>query len=65
MDAETGELRERLSNGQRLHDLDIAETNLAGELLDLEMSGLLPEHVDPLETALSVTGPLRAAAGPS
>ena len=54
VDAETGELRERLSNGQRLHDLDIAETNLAGELLDLQMSGLLPEHVDPLETALSV-----------
>lgn len=54
VDAETGELRPQLSTGQRLQDLDIAETNLAGELLDLQMSGLLPETVDPLETALSV-----------
>ena len=54
VDAETGELRESLSNGQRRQDLDIAETNLAGELLDLEMSGLLPAQVDPVETALSV-----------
>jgi tRNA A-37 threonylcarbamoyl transferase component Bud32 len=35
VDAETGELHERLSDGQRSHDLDIAEENLAGELLDL------------------------------
>ena len=54
VDAETGELRETLSSGQRLQDLDIAETNLAGELLDLQMSGLLPESVDPLDTATSV-----------
>jgi hypothetical protein len=54
VDAETGELRDQLSTGQRMHDLDIAETNLAGELLDLEMSGLLPPGVDPLDTALSV-----------
>ena len=43
-----------LSRGQRQNDLDIAETNLAGELLDLQMSGLLPDQVDPLETAVSV-----------
>ncbi|MEJ7651399.1 MAG: DUF4032 domain-containing protein [Nakamurella sp.] len=54
VDAETGSIRESLSDGQRQGDLDIAETNLAGELLDLQMSGLLPESVDPLETALSV-----------
>ncbi len=54
VDAETGELRPELSRGQRLQDLDIVETNVAGELLDLEMSGLLPEQVDPLETALSI-----------
>ena len=54
VDAETGDLREQLSRGQRLNDLDIAETNLAGELLDLQMSGLMPGHVDPLDTALSV-----------
>lgn len=54
VDAETGSIRPTLSNGQRQNDLDIAETNLAGELLDLQMSGLLPESVDPLETAVSV-----------
>ena len=35
VDAETGELHERLSDGQRSHDLAIAEENLAGELYDL------------------------------
>jgi hypothetical protein len=35
VDAETGELHERLSDGQRLHDLEIAEENLTGELYDL------------------------------
>jgi hypothetical protein len=35
VDAETGELHERLSDGQRLHDLEIAEENIAGELFDL------------------------------
>lgn len=54
VDAETGQIRTQLSRGQRQHDLDIAETNLAGELLDLESSGLLPESVDPIETAQSV-----------
>lgn len=54
VDAETGDVRDQLSTGQRMNDLDIAETNLAGELLDLQMSGMLPENVDPMETALSV-----------
>ena len=35
VDAETAELHERLSDGQRMHDLDIAEENLVGELYDL------------------------------
>ena len=35
VDVETGELHERLSDGQRRHDLAIAEENLAGELYDL------------------------------
>ena len=35
VDAETGELHERLSDGQRGHDLAIAEENIAGELYDL------------------------------
>jgi tRNA A-37 threonylcarbamoyl transferase component Bud32 len=35
VDAETGELHERLSEGQRGHDLAIAEENITGELYDL------------------------------
>jgi hypothetical protein len=35
VDAETGQLEERLSDGQRRHDLMIAEDNLVGELFDL------------------------------
>ncbi len=50
VDAETGELRERLSDGQREHDLDIARINIAGELMDLEAGGLLHGE-DPIETS--------------
>ena len=35
VDAETGELHGRLSDGQRRHDLELAEMNVAGELLDI------------------------------
>jgi Domain of unknown function (DUF4032)/Lipopolysaccharide kinase (Kdo/WaaP) family len=35
VDAETGDLEDRLSDGQRDHDLTIAEENLVGELYDL------------------------------
>ena len=35
VDAETGELHGTLSDGQRGHDLQIAEMNVAGELLDI------------------------------
>jgi hypothetical protein len=36
VDVETGELHEALSEGQREFDLELAEQNIAGELLDLE-----------------------------
>jgi len=36
VDAETAERHESLSDGQRLHDLEIAEENVVGELHDLE-----------------------------
>ena len=36
VDVETGELHETLSDGQRMLDLELAEQNIAGELLDLE-----------------------------
>jgi hypothetical protein len=37
VDAETGELHEEgLTDGQRSYDLDLARTNIAGEIMDLE-----------------------------
>ncbi len=47
VDAETGALHLRLSNGQRDEDLEIARTNIFGEALDLQAAGLLHESVDP------------------
>ncbi len=49
VDAETGELHETLSKGQREHDLDVATTNIFGELLDLQAGGLLDEDFDAFE----------------
>jgi tRNA A-37 threonylcarbamoyl transferase component Bud32 len=52
VDAETGELHEQLTDGQRGHDLDVAEENVAGELMDLEAAQEgLPPDLDPIETA--------------
>ena len=51
VDAETGELHESLSVGQREHDLDIARVNIAGELMDLEAGGFLEVGVDPVDTS--------------
>lgn len=48
VDAETGELHNSLSDGQREHDIDIARVNIAGEFMDLEASGVLPEGFDPV-----------------
>src|SRR5436190_21983384 len=55
VDAETGELHDRLSDGQRLHDLAIAEENLVGELYDLEAE-LCRAVADPDEFVLDVVG---------
>ncbi len=38
IDAETTEIRESLSDGQRYHDLDIMEVNVAGGMADIAMS---------------------------
>jgi tRNA A-37 threonylcarbamoyl transferase component Bud32 len=46
VDAETGELHESLSSGQRAHDLDVALTNIYGELLDLQAGHLLSTSVE-------------------
>jgi hypothetical protein len=51
VDAETGELHGSLSDGQREHDLDLARTNIAGELMDLAAGELLEDDLDPVETS--------------
>src|SRR6476646_1870166 len=51
VDAETGELHQKLTNGQREHDLDIARVNIAGELMDLEAGGLLEAGTDAIDTS--------------
>ena len=54
VDAETAEVHERLSEGQRRYDLDVAFEKVAGELLDLQAGELLSEDVDPVEVASSL-----------
>jgi tRNA A-37 threonylcarbamoyl transferase component Bud32 len=51
VDAETAEVHEELSRGQREYDLDIAHEKVAAELLDLQAGGLLSEEIDAAETA--------------
>jgi hypothetical protein len=51
VDAETGELHPALSDGQRRYDIDIAQTNIIGELLDIEAELGLPDDLDPDEIA--------------
>ncbi|MCX6503458.1 MAG: DUF4032 domain-containing protein [Microbacterium sp.] len=52
VDAETGELHERgLTRGQRLHDLDVAHTNIAGEIMDLAAGGRLEGGIDAVAIA--------------
>jgi hypothetical protein len=49
VDAETGELHDQLSDGQRSYDLDIAMTNAFAEMLDLQAGGFLDTDIDPGE----------------
>ena len=54
VDVETGELRDRMSDGQRRHDLAIAHENLSYEFFDVASEfGWGPEH-DPVELAQRV-----------
>jgi hypothetical protein len=48
VDAETGDLHETLSRGQRSYDVELAGMNIAGELMDLQAGGFLDESFDPL-----------------
>ena len=54
VDAETGEFQKTLSDGQREHDLDIAMFNVAAELEDLSLSGVLYPGMDPVRAAEAV-----------
>ncbi|MFT8357521.1 MAG: DUF4032 domain-containing protein [Bifidobacterium aquikefiri] len=46
VDAETGDLHPSLTDGQREYDIDLARTNIIGELMDLNSGNLLPADVD-------------------
>ncbi len=59
VDAETGQLYNGLSNGQRENDLEIARINIAGELLDLAAGGRLDEEVDPVEVSSGIVAAYR------
>jgi len=54
VDAETSELHERLSDGKRLHDLDIMEENIAGGLADLAAVVDLPPALEVFETGPNI-----------
>lgn len=50
VDAETGELHvEGLTEGKRLYDIDVARTNIIGELMDLQAGALIEPSVDTIE----------------
>ncbi len=51
VDAETGEMHQTLSSGQRRHDIEIATENVAGELLDVEAATGIELAYDAFETA--------------
>ncbi|CAM4041213.1 DUF4032 domain-containing protein [Helcobacillus massiliensis] len=49
VDVETGQLHETLSRGQREYDLDLARTNIIGEMFDLQAGEKLADDVDAIE----------------
>ena len=51
VDAETSEQHPELTDGQRQYDLELAVERVSGEVLDLQVGGLLPADADPLEIA--------------
>jgi len=56
VDAETGELHDQLSDGQRAYDLDIAVSNCFAEMLDLQAGALMSEDVDAHEIVQGFQG---------
>lgn len=59
VDAETGQLYDGISDGQREHDLEIARINIAGELFDLAAGGRLDEATDPIEVSNGILAAYR------
>lgn len=51
VDAETGELHDRLSDGQRHYDLELAQFNVAAEIADVASEGGFVDEFDPAEIA--------------
>jgi hypothetical protein len=60
VDAETGQLFDGLSNGQRENDLEIARINIAGELMDLEAGGRIDEELDPITVSNGIVAAYRS-----
>jgi len=54
VDAETGDLHAKLTDGQRGYDLEIARVNIIGELMDLEAGELLESGVDTIAVGASL-----------
>jgi len=51
VDAETGEFHKSLSDGQREHDLELAHFNVAAELEDLAVAGVLSKDINPVRAS--------------
>jgi len=51
VDAETGDLHDTLTHGQREYDVELARMNIAGEMMDLAAGGFLDESLDPIEVS--------------
>lgn len=49
VDAETGELYPNITRGKREYDIDVARTNIIGELMDLQAGEILQMDVDAIE----------------
>lgn len=54
IDVETGERHDKLTDGQRRLDLQVATENVAGGLLDLQMGGRLAADIDPWEVSTQI-----------
>ncbi len=59
VDAETAEQHDGLSSGARTYDVDMARTNIIGELLDLQEGSLFDPEGDPLAIGDSIASRYR------